>query len=146
MLDWSDNVVFFSNGSDQISADNLADLTSHGIIIKDTPVELLVGEGKTLSGVKLNDQRTVPIKALFVITRSSITSSLISQLGCEMEDGPFGPMIKTSNLKETSVAGVFAAGDIARSTHNATWAAADGVSAGIFAHQSLIVSKNPYHR
>jgi len=89
---------------------------------------------------------TVPLKALFVITQSSINSPLISQLGCELEDGLFGSMIKTNNLKETTVEGVFAAGDIARALHNATWAAADGVSAGIFAHQSLIVSRNPYYR
>jgi thioredoxin reductase len=146
VLDWSDNVVFFSNGSDQISADNRADLESHGITIEDTPVESLVGEGENLSGVKLKDQRVVPLKALFVITQSSINSPLISQLGCELEDGLFGSMIKTNNLKETTVEGVFAAGDIARALHNATWAAADGVSAGIFAHQSLIVSRNPYYR
>ncbi|MEM7771899.1 MAG: NAD(P)/FAD-dependent oxidoreductase, partial [Cyanobacteria bacterium P01_A01_bin.37] len=41
ILDWSDNVVFFSNGSDQISADILIDLESHGITIEDTPVESL---------------------------------------------------------------------------------------------------------
>ena len=51
-------------------------------------------------------------------------------------------MIKTNNLKETTVEGVFAAGDIARSLHNATWTAADGVSA----HQSLMVNRNPYQR
>lgn len=53
-------------------------------------------------------------------------------------------MIATNNLKKTTVEGLFAAMDIALSMHKATWAAADGVSAGIFAHQSLIVSKNPY--
>ena len=53
-------------------------------------------------------------------------------------------MIKTNNLKETSVKGVFAAGDVARPIHNATWAASDGVSAGIFTHQSLVVGIKPY--
>ncbi len=147
MLDWSDNVVLFSNGSDQISTDIRADLTSTGgITIEDTPIESLVGEGESLSGIKLKDQRTVPLKALFVITRSSIACPLAAQLGCELEDGAFGPMVKTSNLKETTTAGVFAAGDIARPFANATLAAADGTLAGIFAHQSLIVSSNPYHR
>lgn len=146
MLDWSDNVILFANGSDQLSADIRTDLESHGITIESTPVESLVGEGESLSGVKLKDQRTIPIKALFVITQSSIASPLVSQLGCELEDEAFGPMIKTSNLKETTTAGVFAAGDVARPFANATLAAADGVLAGIFAHQSLVVSSNPYHR
>jgi thioredoxin reductase len=37
------------------------------------------------------------------------------------------------------VPGVFAAGDAARPAHNATWASADGVTAGIAAHQSLAI-------
>lgn len=146
MLDWSDNVVLLANGSDQLSDDVRADLTSNsGITVEDTPIESLVGEGESLSGIKLKDQRIIPIKALFVITRSSIASPLVSQLGCELEDGAFGPMIKTSDLKETTTAGVFAAGDIARPFANATLAAADGVLAGISAHQSLVVSSNPHH-
>ena len=142
-LDWSDNVVLFSNGSDQISADIRTDLESHGITIENAPVESLIGEGDNLSGVKLKDQRTIPIKALFIITQSSIASPLVSQLGCELEDEAFGPMIKTSNLKETTTAGVFAAGDVARPFASATLAAADGVLAGVFAHQSLVMGSNP---
>jgi len=38
----------------------------------------------------------------------------------------------------TTVPGVFAAGDITRSAHNATWASADGVTAGMALHRSLV--------
>lgn len=144
MPDWSDHVVLFSNGSDQLNEETRTDLKSRGITIEDIPVDSLDGEGENLSGVKLKDQRIIPIDALFVITRSSIASPLVTQLGCEIEDGPFGPMIKINNLKETTTAGVFAAGDIARPFANATLAAADGALAGIFAHQSLVVGSNPY--
>ncbi|MEM1251561.1 MAG: NAD(P)/FAD-dependent oxidoreductase [Cyanobacteria bacterium P01_H01_bin.21] len=143
ILDWSDHVVLFSNGSDQISADIRTDLESYGITIENAPVESLVGEGDNLSGVKLKDRRTIPIKALFIVTQSSIASPLVSQLGCELEDEAFGPMIKTSNSKETTTAGVFAAGDVARPFASATLAAADGVLAGVFAHQSLVMGSNP---
>jgi thioredoxin reductase len=36
------------------------------------------------------------------------------------------------------VPGVYAAGDITRDAHNATWASADGVTAGTAVHRSLI--------
>lgn len=144
MQDWSDRVIFFSNGSEQIGTDERASLISHKITIEDTPIEGIEGKNISLCNVRLQNQRVVPVKALFLITRCSIDNQLISQLGCELKNTPFGTMIETNNLKETTVEGVFAAGDIARSIHNATLAAADGVLAGIFAHQSLIISKNPY--
>jgi thioredoxin reductase len=55
-----------------------------------------------------------------------------------MEEGSFGPIIRTDPQKMTTVAGVYAAGDIARSAHNVTWASADGVTAGVALHRSLV--------
>ena len=90
---------------------------------------------------------TAPVDGLFVITNTTLAPPFAEQLGCEVEARPFGLVIKMNSLKETSVPGVFTAGDAARTIHNTMWAAADGVSAEIFAHQSLIVVDNPsYHR
>jgi len=42
----------------------------------------------------------------------------------------------------TSIPGVYAAGDITRSMHNATLASADGVLAGASLHQALVFGPN----
>ncbi|MEM8674474.1 MAG: NAD(P)/FAD-dependent oxidoreductase [Cyanobacteria bacterium P01_G01_bin.67] len=144
MPDWSDKVILFANGSDKIQADERANLISHKITIEDTPIESIEGEDVSICNIRLQNQKVVSLKALFLITRSAIDNPIVTQLGCELEDATFGKMIKTNNLKETTVKGVFAAGDVARPIHNATWAASDGVSAGIFTHQSLVVGINPY--
>lgn len=144
MKDWSDKVILFANGAEQIGNDKRNSLISHEISIEDVPIKAIEGEDTSLCTIRLQNQKIVRIKALFLITRSSIDNPIISQLGCELEDTPFGQMIKTNNLKETTIKGVFAAGDLARPIHNATWAASDGVSAGIFTHQSLLVEINPY--
>ena len=47
-------------------------------------------------------------------------------------------MIRTDAAKLTTVPGVYAAGDAARAPHNASWAAADGVTAGVSLHQALV--------
>jgi thioredoxin reductase len=47
-------------------------------------------------------------------------------------------MIRTDAVKMTTVSGVYAAGDITRPTHTVTWASADGVTAGMAVHRSLI--------
>jgi thioredoxin reductase len=87
--------------------------------------------------VQLADGRVVPLDALFTASRTRQAGPFAEQLGCAFDDGPFGPVIRTGDRKETTVPGVFAAGDAARPTHNATWASSDGVTAGIGAHQSL---------
>lgn len=60
------------------------------------------------------------------------------QLGCALDDGPFGPVIRTDAAKMTTVSSVYAAGDAARAPHNASWVAAEGMTAGVSLHQSLV--------
>ena len=50
-----------------------------------------------------------------------------------------GSMVKVDDWKQTTVAGVFAAGDAASPMPNATLAAAAGVMAGSAAHGSLVI-------
>jgi thioredoxin reductase len=61
-----------------------------------------------------------------------------AQLGCELDEGPMGPFIKTDALKETTVRGVFACGDVAAPVGSVSYAVAEGVRAGTAAHQSLV--------
>lgn len=50
-----------------------------------------------------------------------------------------GPHYKTdATTKETNVPGVFACGDAALAMPSVSFAVADGVRAGAFAHQSLV--------
>jgi len=79
----------------------------------------------------------IALDALFTAPRTRMASPLAEQLGCAFDDGPFGPVVRTDAWKETTVPGVYAAGDMARAPHTVTWAAADGVSAGIAVHRSL---------
>jgi thioredoxin reductase len=67
-----------------------------------------------------------------------LNSDIATQLGCVMDTNPAGTTIRTSSMQETSVPGVFAAGDITRGAHSVTWASSDGVTAGVSAHRSLV--------
>src|SRR5688572_14490229 len=51
------------------------------------------------------------------------------------------PDLRAPALAASYVTTLYAAGDAARSGHNASWAAADGVTAGISAHQSLTLAQ-----
>jgi thioredoxin reductase len=52
-----------------------------------------------------------------------------------------GPIVQTDETKATSVPGVYAAGDITRSMHAITLAAADGMLAGTAVHRSLFMGQ-----
>lgn len=98
----------------------------------------LEGEGRSLSRLTIADGRQAAIDALYVATETRLNSLVAEALGCALDDGPFGPLIATDDAKETTVPGVYAAGDIARAPHSITWASADGVTAGVAAHRALV--------
>jgi len=103
-------------------------------------VRALHGDGAQLSAIELIDGRTSGLDALYLGPRTQLNSEIAQQLGCELEEGTFGSIIRTDGEKMTTVSGVYAAGDITRSAHNVTWASADGVAAGMAVHRSLVFS------
>ena len=138
--DWSAEVTLLTNGTFSPSAEQDAALAARGVRVERRMVDALVGDAPGLAGVRLDDGDLVALDALFTASRTRMASALAEQLGCVFDEGRFGPIVRTDARKETSVPGVFCAGDAAREPHNATWAAADGAAAGMYAHQSLALA------
>jgi len=135
--DWGPTTLFL-NGAFEPDSEQRALLEARGVTIERVPVEALIGSAPELSALRLADGREVPVEALFVAPSVRMASALPHQLGCALEEGPLGPFIQVDGRQQTNFTGVYAAGDAARPMHNATFASADGVMAGIGAHQSLI--------
>lgn len=138
LRDWSDDVTLFTNDALALSAEQRADLAERGIRVEERAVESLEGAAPALAGVRLRDGSLVEVDALFTASRTRMASTLAERLGCAFDDGPFGPIVRADATRETTVRGVFCAGDAARVPHNATWAAGDGAMAGVAAHRSLV--------
>ncbi len=130
-------VTYFSNGFEPDAATR-DDLLRRGVSIEATPVAVLLGTAPELAAVELADGRRVAVDALFIGPQSRLNSDIADQLGCAFDEAPFGRIIRTDALKQTSVPGVFAAGDISRPMHSVTFASADGVMAGTALHRSLV--------
>lgn len=131
--DWG-QVTFFLNDAFAPDAEQLAALARRGVTLVSTPVARI--EGK--ADVVLADGSTHAMAGLFAACRTSPASPLAAQLGCVIEEGPIGPFVQTDLQKATSVTGVYACGDTARMAGGVAFAVADGVMAGVAAHQSLI--------
>jgi thioredoxin reductase len=135
--DWG-TTTYFTQGAFEPNAETAAHLAARGVRIERSPVVELMGVAPGLEALRLADGRVVPMGALFVAPKTHMASPLAGQLGCAFDDGPTGPFIRVDEFKQTTVKGVFAAGDAASAMPNATFASAGGVLAGVAAHRSLI--------
>ena len=114
-----------------------AALAARGIPFEPVPVAALEGPEGEIEAVHLADGRRVPLTALYIASRT-LPPPLAVRLGCGFDDGPFGPIIRADERRQTTVPGVYAAGDAARLMPTVSGAVADGAAAGVFAHQSLV--------
>lgn len=131
--------TYYLNGAAMPEGDELAALEKRGVAIEPAPVTAVHGEGRQLSAIALGDGRMAEVKALYLGPQMRLNSDIAQQLGCALEEGPLGPFIRTDGMKMTTVANVFAAGDITRAASNITWASSDGVMAGSAVHRSLVL-------
>lgn len=136
--DWGPT-TYFTQGQFEPSPEDARHLGARGVNVERTPVVALLGDAPALTGVVLADGRELPLRALFVASRVHMASPLAGQLGCEFDEGPLGPVIRVDDMKQTTVPGVFAAGDASTPMSNATLASASGVMAGVCAHRSLVM-------
>ena len=131
--DWG-TVTLFLNGAFEPDEAQLAALAQRGVTVERIAVTRIAGRAE----VVLADGRRLPMAGLFVLTQTRGASALAEQLGCAVEQGPTGPYVRTDAQKATTVAGVYCCGDAARSAPSVAFAVADGVMAGVAAHQSMI--------
>jgi thioredoxin reductase len=132
--DWG-RTTFFLNGAFEPDDKQMAELEKRGVSVEREPIERIAGER---ADVELRDGRVVRLTGLFTATRTKPSSPLAEQLGCDLEEGPIGPFIRTDGFKETTVPGVFASGDAARAMGSVAFAVADGAMSGASTHQSLM--------
>jgi thioredoxin reductase len=135
--EWGPTTLYLNGGAEPDDA-SLTELTKRGVAIERAPVKALHGDGSRLSAIELACGRLSAADALYVGPRTRLNSEIAQQLGCELDDAQFGPIIRTDAEKMTTVPGVYAAGDITRGAHTVTFVAADGVTAGLAVHRSLV--------
>lgn len=128
------SVTFFLNGALSPSEEEARMLAARGVTVDATPITGIVEE----ACVQLADGRAESFAGLFTASRTAPASPLAAQLGCEHEEGLLGPFVRTDAMKETTVPGVFACGDLARAVGNVALAVGDGALAGTAVHASLV--------
>lgn len=132
--DWGPT-TFFLNDAFAPDERQHQQLLARGITIEPCPVDEIKGDQAT---IMLSDGREIDLAGLFVAPRTEIASPIAQQLGCAMEEGPTGAFIRTDQIMETSIPGVFACGDAAMAMGSVALSVANGARAGAAVHYSLI--------
>lgn len=137
-LDWTDKLTVFADGHD-IPADVQADLARRKIPVVDGRIIEIAHDKGHIKTVNLESGRNVAVDVLFAQPRNKPSASLHESLGLATVDTPTGIVLKVDERRQTSVPGIYAAGDLATpflpSVTQATW---QGAMAGIFAQQSML--------
>lgn len=135
---WVPDLTVVTDGAD-LSAEDLTALTCAGIAVETARLTAAESEGGTLRALRLADGRRLPVEVLYMVPRNEPACDLAAQLGCRMAEGRQGPIVETGMMQETSIPGVFAAGDLDRPVFGAAFALAEGVMAGTACHRSLLL-------
>ncbi|MBN9216750.1 MAG: NAD(P)/FAD-dependent oxidoreductase [Mesorhizobium sp.] len=135
--DWGD-VTLFGNGLIEPEAEEMLALERKNIQFEPATVSELREDGSGGLIVQLDGARQAGVRAMFTAPRNTMASPLAEQLGCGFTDGMLGPVIAVDDRQQTTVPGVYAAGDAARAMHNIAFAVSGGAFAGVCAHQSLV--------
>jgi thioredoxin reductase len=135
-------VTFFVNDAIKLDQTSRVSLTKKGVRIEEQKITRFEGHVDGPVEVVLNGGTKVEVKSIFVVTEFRISSPFPKELGCALISTPRGEIVQTDEWKMTSLSGVYAAGDISRTTHSIPFATADGAIAGVGAHQSLIADED----
>lgn len=135
MLDWADTVRIVTNGRPlEVGDKERRSLRDHGIDVIEARAVELRGQRGRLEGVRLDDGRLVPCAVGFFSIEHEPVTELAVQLGCELDDDGY---VRVNRAACTSVAGVYAAGDLTGGIQLVGMAVGEGTAAGVACAQSL---------
>jgi thioredoxin reductase len=137
--DWTDKLTVFANGHD-LPPEIQADLGRRHIPVVDGRIIEIAHHGGHTATINLDTGRSVAVDILFALPRNKPSASLHESLGLATVDAPVGIALKVDERRETSVRGIYAAGDLTTPfLPSVTQASSQGAMAGIFAQQSMLV-------
>jgi thioredoxin reductase len=122
---WTRDLIVFTDGKFEPPPPLAAELETARIRVETRAIVGLRANGGALAAVQLADGSEVARDVLFVRPPQRQTA-LVEHLGLALASRD---LVKTSDRFETSIPGIYAAGDLQSHTHGALVAAANGASA-----------------
>ncbi len=141
LLTWTNKITLITEDEAGLSKDDRDKLSAFDISVRDQSIKELDGDlkSKQLQRILFSDGDALECEALFFNLGTEPASNLHGMLGCRLDER--SGLVWVDHTRETSVEGVYAAGDITPNSQLAIVAAAEGAMAAIHIHDSLIPSE-----
>jgi thioredoxin reductase len=135
LLNWARSVTVVTNGVEFRGDEDCRDvLSGNGTELVEQDAVRFVGERGALEGIELGDGRVVPTSLVFFSIAHRPRTELAELLGCAIDDEGY---VEVDGEGQTSVEGVYAAGDLTPGLQLVQTATATGAVAGVGAAQSF---------
>lgn len=131
---WSEDVVLCSDGPSGLKIGELAQLSRHGVKVREARIARLEGSSGVLERIVFSDGDALPREGLFFSTGQGQRCDLAGRLGCQFTSKG---TVRTNRVEGTSVPGLYIAGDASRDVQLAIVAAAEGAKAGFAINRAL---------
>lgn len=133
-LSWTREVVVFTSGAFDVPAETLERLRAAGIRVETDPVRRFIARERELQAVELSTGAIVPCDVIFTHPAQRQVE-LVAALDPALDEHGY---VRTDAMKgETSIPGVYAAGDLTTRMQGAILAAAAGTRAGAMINLDL---------
>jgi thioredoxin reductase len=136
---WTEALTLLLNGQPNLrSIEDRRSIESFGVRTIPTRVAALQGDIPTgrMNGIRFVGGEFLPCDAMFFDLGTAPASTLHRDIGCDTDART--QLIKVGRDQQTSVPGVYAAGDITPDSHMVIVAAAEGAMAALQIHKSLL--------
>jgi thioredoxin reductase len=136
LLTWTRKLTLLTDGG-EISSEDRAKLAELGVGLRTDAVLRLEGDKSTkqLQRVLFAEGEPLECDALFFSLGTELATDFHETLGCRLD--PECGLLWVDDTQQTSVNGVYAAGDLTPQSQLAVVAAAEGAMAAIHIHRSL---------
>jgi thioredoxin reductase len=134
---WSPQLVAFTDGAREIPAELRKRLERAGVVLEPRRIRRLVGADGLLAGVELEDGIVVDAGVL-IVSPPQKQVALVQRLGVALDENGF---VKTDAAGQTSIPGIYAAGDLGTPTQAALLAAAAGTRAAYALNHAMNLAR-----
>ncbi|GAB3221277.1 NAD(P)/FAD-dependent oxidoreductase [Spirosoma arcticum] len=132
---WSDLLTLYTNGPSTLTGPQQQMLTQLGVSVVETPIATLEHKAGMLTALLLTNGNRMRPTAIFARVPFRQHTDIATQLGCSLTENG---LIDATEFGETSVPGVFGAGDATALVRQVSIAVANGTKAGVWINRELV--------